>query len=320
MGMLQRGQGLFQVATPDVAPIDHAQGQHFISRQAIKDGRVLVGCTHQVDVQAINRQVGGKTEVFFQPTKVGSHQLFQGVALDQVVGALKRVFPFLRQVEHQDGLVDLYPLHTQVSQALEDLPVQRQQAFQQVKLVEVATLGLAQPQVGQWTNDDGLDVMPQVAGFLHFLEQLVPPQVEVLVSAEFGHQVVVVGIEPLGHFLCVGTTAAAVADAARHAEQRVQGGVAIGWTETLRNHAEHQRVGKHLVVPGKITGRQQFDTRVLLQRPVGLAQFTANGTQTGFVELAFPERFLRFFQFAIASNARKSEGMSDCHDLQLQCR
>jgi hypothetical protein len=38
---------------------------------------------------------------------------------------------------------------------------------------------------------------------------------------------------------------------------------------------------------------------------VGLAHVTANGTQAGFVEFALPKRFLRFFQFTIASNARK---------------
>jgi len=79
-------------------------------------------------------------------------------------------------------------------------------------------------------------------------------------------------------------------------------------------------MSQDLVVPGEITGRQQLDAGLLLQRPVSFAQATANGAQAGFVEFALPERFLRFFQFTIASNARKSQGMSDCHDLQLQCR
>src|SRR5471032_640088 len=213
MCVLQGRQSLFQVAAPDVAAIDHAQGQHFVSRQAIKNGRVLVRCTHQIDVQTIDRQVGGQAEVFFQTTEVGGHELFQRVALDQVVGALKSVFPVLRQVQNQNRLVDLHPLNAQVSQALKDLAVQRQQAVKQVKLVEVDTLGLAQPQVGQRADDDRLDVVAQVTGFLDLFKQLLPTQVELLVSTEFRHQIVVVGIEPLGHFLGVGTAAAVVDDA-----------------------------------------------------------------------------------------------------------
>jgi len=160
--------------------------------------------------------------------------------------------------------------------------------------------------------------VPQVERFLDLFEQLVPRQVELLIDAELRHQIVIVGIETLGHLLGMGTAAAAVTDATGHGEQGMQSGLAIGRAEPLRDHAEHQRVGQHLVVPGKITHRQQFDAGLLLQRPVGAAQITANGAQAGFVKLTLPERFLRFFQFTIASNAWKPEGMSDCHDLQLQ--
>ncbi len=162
--------------------------------------------------------------------------------------------------------------------------------------------------------------MAQLAGFLDLIEQLIPAKVEVLVGAELRHKVVVVGVEPLGHFLGVGTAAATVADTPGHGEQGMQRGLAIGWAKALGDHAEHQRVGQHLVVPGKIAGRQQLDARLFLHIPMGLAQVAANGKQAGFVEFALPECFLGFFQFTIASNAWKPEGMCDCHDVQLQCR
>ncbi|CRM75026.1 hypothetical protein [Pseudomonas sp. 24 E 13] len=265
-------------------------------------------------MQAVDRQIGGQAEVFFQPAKVGGHQFLQRITLDQVVGPLKGVLPLLRQIQHQDRLVDLHPLHTQLRQALEDLAVQRQQAVEQIKLVKVAALGLAQPQVRQRANHHRLDGVPEVAGFLDFFEQLVPSEVELLIDTELRHQVVIVGIEPLGHLLGVSAGAARIADATGHAEQRLQRGLAIGRTETLRDHAKHQRVSQHLVVPGEITGGQQLDAGLFLQVPMGLAQVTPHGAQAGLIKLALPERFLRFFQFTIASNARKSEGMSDCHD------
>eukprot|EP00659_Diplonema_papillatum_P020102 gene20101-biopygen20389 len=319
MSMLQGGQGFFQVAAPNVTAVDHAQGQHLISRQAIEDGRVLIRCTHQVDVQAVHRQVGCQAEVLFQAAKIGGHQLLQRVALDQVVGTLEGVFPILRQVQHQDRLVDLHPFHAQVRQALEDLAVQRQEAVQQVEFVEITALGLAQPQIGQRADDDRLDGVAEVTGFLDLFEQLLPTQLELLVGAEFRDQVVIVGVEPLGHFLGVGTAAAVVTDATGHTEQGVQGGFAVGRAETLGDHTEHQRVSQYLVVPGEVTGGQQFDAGLLLQVPVRLAQFTTYGAQAGFVELALPKRFLRFFQFTIATNARESKGMGNSHDVKLQC-
>ena len=318
MGMLQGSQGFFQVAAPHVSAVDHAQGQHLVRWQAVEDGRVLVRRTHQVDMQAIHRKVGSQAKVFFQAAEVSGHQFFQRVALDQVIGALKSVLPVLGQIERQDWLVDLHPLNAQFGQALEYLAIQRQQSLEQVELVEVSALGLAQPQIGQRADHHGLDAVPQVEGFLDLFEELVPRQVELLIDAELRHQVVIVGVEPLGHLLGMGTAAAAVTDATGHGEQGMQRGLAIRRAEPLRDHTEHQRMGQHLVVPGEITDRQQVDTGLLLQRPVGAAQITANGAQAGFVELTLPERFLRFFQFTIASNAWKPEGMSDCHDLQLR--
>ena len=203
MGMLQGGQGFFQVATPHVSAVDHAQGQHLVRWQAVENGRVLVRRTHQVDMQAIHRKVGSQAKVFFQAAEVSGHQFFQRVALDQVIGALESVLPILRQIERQDWLVDLHPLNAQFGQALEYLAIQRQQSLEQVEPVEVSALGLAQPQIGQRADHHGLDAVPQVEGFLDLFEELVPRQVELLIDAELRHQVVIVGVEPLGHLLGV---------------------------------------------------------------------------------------------------------------------
>src|SRR5690606_17251946 len=163
------------------------------------------------------------------------------------------------------------------SQTLEDLAVERQQAFEQIKLVELAALALAQPQVGQWADQHRLEGMPQGLALLHLFEQLFPAQAELLIRADFGDQVVVVGIEPFGHLLRVSTAAAgALADAPRHAEQGVQAWLAAVNMEALGDHAEHQRVSQYLVVPGEIADRQQVDASLLLQLPVGSTQLTAD--------------------------------------------
>ncbi len=113
----------------------------------------------------------------------------------------------------------------------------------------------------------------------------------------------------------MGTAATTVvADATGHAEQGMQGrpGLAVR-PEALGDHAEGQRMGQHLVIPGEIADRQQLDAGVLLYLPVGGAQLPADGPQAGLVQLALPERFLGFFQFAIASDAWEAESVGQGH-------
>ena len=94
----------------------------------------------------------------------------------------------------------------------------------------------------------------------------------------------------------MGTAATTVvADATGHAEQGMQGrpGLAVR-PEALGDHAEGQRMGQHLVIPGEIADRQQLDAGILLYLPVGSAQLPTDGPQAGLVQLALPERFLGF--------------------------
>ncbi|MNP50121.1 hypothetical protein D3C76_1443640 [compost metagenome] len=118
-----------------------------------------------------------------------------------MIGAFKGILPLLRQVQAQDRLIDLHPFHALACQAAEDLAVDRQQAFKQVELVERLALGLAQPQVSQRADQHGFDLVPQCLGFVDFFEQLIPAQQKTLVGIELRHQVVIVGVEPLGQLL-----------------------------------------------------------------------------------------------------------------------
>ncbi|MNH03529.1 hypothetical protein D3C79_627940 [compost metagenome] len=165
--------------------------------------------------------------------------------------------------------------------------------------------------------------MAQCRGFVHFLEQLLPAQGEMLIDGKLRYQVVVVGVEPLGHFLGVGSAAAVGTALGRHAtghgEQGLQGGLGtVMASETLGDDAEGQRVRQYLVVPGEIADGQQLDASILLGLPVRRAQVAANLAQAGFVQLTFPEGFLGFFQFAVAADTRKTQVMCQCHLLSLR--
>ncbi len=73
--------GFLQVAAPDVAPVDQAQRDDLVGRQAVEDARILFRRSHQVDVQAVHREVGGQAQVVFQAAEVGGDQLLQRFAL-----------------------------------------------------------------------------------------------------------------------------------------------------------------------------------------------------------------------------------------------
>ena len=292
--MLKHVQRLIQITAPDVAAVDQAERKNLVSRQAVQDHRVLVWRAYQIDMQTIDRQRGGETQIVFQATEVGRNQLLQRRTLQQVVGTFERVFPILRQIQHENRFIDLHPFDALRCQSLKHLAVYRQQPFEQFQLVEPITLGLALPQISQRADQHRLDRMSQRLRFCDFLKQLRPGQLELLIDGEFRDQVVVVGIEPLGHFLRLCTAAAALGHTTRHGEQRIQRRLAIKRAEALRDHAEHQGMRQHLVVPGEIADWQQLDTGVGLQLPVSGSQVTADLAQLSLAQVAFPIRLERF--------------------------
>ncbi|MNN43949.1 hypothetical protein D3C81_1582150 [compost metagenome] len=117
-------------------------------------------------------------------------------------------------------------------------------------------------------------------------------------------------------------TAVAVAcrhGATRHGEEGLQGWLgAVVAAKVLGDNAEGQRMGEHLVVPGEVAHGEQVDAGVLLHLPVGCAQLAAYSTQPGFVEFTLAERFLGFFQFAIAANVWKAQVVCQRHVLSLR--
>lgn len=314
-GMPCQLQSLLQIAAPDVAPIDQPQRQHLVGRQPVENQRVLFRRTHQIDVQTVHRQRRRQTEVVLQPAKVSGDQLLQRGALQQVVGALEGVLPVLRQVEGEDRLVDLHPLDALRRQPVEYLAIDRQESLEQLELVEtlgILALELAQPEIGQRTDQHRLDRVPQSLRLLDLFEQLRPGQLEPLIDAEFRHQIVVVGIEPLGHLLGL-ATAAAVRHPTGHGEQRVQRGQAIGGAEALRHHAEHQRVRENVVVPGEVAHRQQLDAGIGLSLPVLCTQLTADLAQPLLVQLALPICLQGFLQLTVRTDTWKTEVVRYSH-------
>ena len=259
-------------------------------------------------MQHVDRQIDGKFQVVAQAAEVGGDgQLDARDGFAQPgVGAPVAVRLGGGQVENQCRLVQLELGGAGGGQVGQPVGVGRQHGVQQVD--GVAAVGpLGQPQEGERpdhhrTGDDAQrERLPELChGCLRRVA-------EHLVSAQFGNQVVVVGVEPLGQF--EGGDAVA---AARHREvagERV--GVGIGHVERraepLGDGAQRDRGVEHLVVVGEVATRDVVDALGLLQPPVGGAQPGGDAGEAGGVQVAAPVLLQRPLEFAVASDAGESE-------------
>ena len=102
------------------------------------------------------------------------------------------------QLGDQQGLVQLDPLHAFVGKHLQQPGIGLQQPGQQSQSVG-AVFAFAQGQISQWPDQHrfGLDI--ERTGFGQLRAPGRGVQHEARAGIEFGHDVVVVGVEPFGH-------------------------------------------------------------------------------------------------------------------------
>src|SRR5690606_15727450 len=114
-------------------------------------------------------------------------------------------------------------------------------------------------------------------------------ELELLVPAELGHQVVVVGVEPLGQLQGGHAPARPLPRAAPgHGKVGLQAHRAPGPAEALRDGAHHTGHVQHVVIEGEVVGGDDVDPHLLLQLPVAQPQFLAGLEEVRLGELPFP--------------------------------
>ena len=303
---VQRGA---QVGFPDIAAADHAQRQHLVRGQQADELLHVARIVRCIHVQPGHGQVGGQVFVVQQRAKVAGQQNFDLAAFELVVGGVQGVLPVGIQLGDQNRLVHLHPLHALGGQGVQQLGVHGQQALQQGQLVALV-LGLAQGQVGDGADDDRLGIHALGAGLGQLLHQALGVQLELGIGREFGDDVVVIGIKPLGHLASGHAGAVARAAAPGHAKVLVQ--FAAGQTlHALGQVAQGEAHVQHLVVQGEIPHGHIVQRG--LQLPVLLAQPGAQNIQLLSAGFAAPERFQAKFQFALRTDAGKTEVMNNGH-------
>ena len=313
---LQPRQDAAQVAAPDVAPIDHAHRQHRLRRQRGQPRVELLRRPHQVDVEALHRQLCGQHGVVGRGVEIGGQQQLQAGRGQLVVRGLEGGQPVGRQVQAKHGLIHLHPLHTALLEAREEAAVGLHQAGQQAEAVKTRAGGglgamhLGQPQEADGPQDDGLGHKALGQRLIDLVEQPVHAAVKGGVRAQLGHEVVVVGVEPLGHLH--GGLVGATTGQFEVLRQRQALGVE---TEACGQGAQCGRERERGVVPGEVAHGHLGQARLTLQGPVALAQGAAGVAQLRLAAVAAPEAFQGELQLAVRAHARESQGVCVCHVL-----
>src|SRR5881296_666083 len=209
-------------------------------------------------------------------------------------------------------LVELNPGRAGGGEERQDLRVHRQQRVQQREAVEPRGARLAQEQERHRSDEHRLGMDAQRLGLLELIHGLRGRQAERLSRLEFGHEVVVVRVEPLRHFHRRDVPPARL-DAARHREVRVDVHRTARPAVALR-HGAHQRARiEHPVVIREVVRRDEIDAGVLLQPPVAGAQLGTGLEEVRQGDLAAPVAFGGALQLTRSPEVREAEIVGDGH-------
>ena len=262
-------------------------------------------------MNAIYGQVVQEVEVVAEVAEISGEQDFRHGAVQLVISGLDRVTPILIQGSNQRGFIHLHPFCPRLRQFVQQLLIDGQQAFEQVEAVRII-LALAEPEVSDGADDNGFDAFhAERLRFLNLIKQTLRVEFELGVLVEFGNDVVIVAVKPLGH-LASGHASALVDGTAttRGTEKRIQL-VATAFISAFRQIAEGDAHIEDVVIQREIADRHMVKTGLIL--PVARAQGFRHLLQLGGGAFAFPVGFEGKFQFAFGADARETKVVDGCH-------
>ena len=308
-----------KVRLPDVAPVDDAERQDPIGPYRLCDGFELLRRSHQIDVETGDGERGDRFQIAGQRAEIGRQHHLQARRGPgkRLIGELEGMALAFRQVERQDGFVNLHPVGAGGLQPAEELLVDRQQPCQEIERLEGRRPGLRELEEGHRTEHDRPRMNAERPGLQEMIDRLLRGEREGLILADLGDHVVIVRVEPLGHFerrhalrvVRMAAVGAAVAlTAARHREVDRQRHLAARPAVGGRDRADHHGGVEYMVVEGEIVGGNLRDALVALERPVFGAQPAGRFEKVAFGDPAGPVAFESEFQLAVATDAREAEG------------
>ena len=308
---LQSLQSRANIGTPHVAAVHNTGNQvHTSGRNGLKLS-LRVHAVHQVKMQSLNASTQQCWQILTQGTVGAGHQNLGALLASSqgTVGALSQLrnLRVVGTVHGQARFVQLHPLNTALSQLLQHLSVRGNELIQTVNGGEVLSgtlLSLSTQQQGQRANNLRANLHASLLCDLKLLVNSLKVQLNLGTGTNLGHQVVVVGVEPLSHLQrrqSLGT-----ARQCEVAGQIQQTACILSLSQTLGNQGEQANHVEHLVVVGE--GRRN---RVVVSLQTGSGHALEVGAlhvSGGVLQLlqgglALPESLLSLLQLAEAAHA-----------------
>ncbi len=318
----QCGEGLGEVVDPDVTAVDDTGDEPLAGETAHRGQVVQVGGRGlgEVEREPLHRRLGEDVQGLAEPVEVGGDQDLRpvGETPEVAVGAHGGVQFGGGAVLDESGLVQLHPLRARRAQVGEDLGVHRQQAVQEGQRFEVGRDtrgGLGEQEVGDRADEHRAGGEAQREGLLQLRDLLGGVGGEHGARAQLGHQIVVVGVEPLRHL-----QRRHVLRAARHREVPVQRVEFDGGAVAGGDRADHDAGVQDMVVVREVAGRHLVDAGVGQVLPVRAAQFGGGGPEGVGVDAALPVALDGLLQFpALALTGVAVHGRPCCRGCGLRC-
>ena len=308
---LQSLQSGANIGTPHVTAVHNTGNQVHTSGRNGLQLSLRVHAVHQVKMQSLNTGTQQCRQVLTQRTVGAGHQNLRALLSGSqgTVGALGKLgnLRVVGTVHGQARLIQLNPLNTALSQLLQHLSVRCNELIQTVNGGEVLSgtlLSLSAQQQGQGTNNLRANLHASLLSDLELLVNSLKVQLNLGAGTNLGHQVVVVGVEPLGHLQRrqgLGT-----ARQCEVAGQIQQAACILSLSQTLGNQGEQANNVEHLVVVGEGCRNRvvvSLQTRSGHALEVGALHVSGGVLQLLQGCLALPESLLSLLQFAEAAHA-----------------
>ncbi len=295
--------------------VDHTADEHLVGREVCGQR-----AAHQVETDGLDGRSSKYRQRVVEAAVGRRHEDLwaRGNCSEQVVGLLGRRQHVgtwhLDALAHEAGLFELHPLGAGREERGKQFGVDREQVIQSVERrvpLGRALARLAEQQECDRPDQHGTSAVPGCGRLGDLAHTAVGCEGERRLRTDLGHEVVVVGVEPLRHLGGnVVTLAACHCEVAGQVERAIrtdQGGE-TGW-----HRADSDRGVEHLVVVGERLG----DRGIGLAEAEGGEPLAGGGAKAGrrrleFVDrdLAGPERLDGLLQFATATDAGVAQDCS----------
>jgi len=259
--LYERKRGV-EVVHPDVAAVDDPGEQHPVPDAAdvLQEGQVLLAPA-EVQADPLDGQVGQDLHRLADAAEEGgdSDARARRRRPEAPVGAPDRLELGGAAVFDECRFVEAHPRSTRGAELCQDLDVDLDEPVEERQAIEARHLTGAASQEGERPEQDPGGRDPEAGGLYQLTDGLGRVRRERRVRADFGHQLVIVGVEPLGELEWRHRHAVELPTAG-HGEVPVEVDSLPRRAEASRDGPDGSRGIEHVVIEREGVGRHEVDS------------------------------------------------------------